>query len=141
MDVVATAKGFYGSQLRERGELFTLKNGKTDFSGRWMVKAGTADAKQLLRESAADGKALSAAQIAMEEAEATGRAGAHKAEMAAMQAQIAKLTAALTGGADAEPEQGEPEQDEPEQGEPEQGEPEQDEETAPTARKTRRTRR
>ena len=148
MDVVATSKGFYGNQLRERGDLFTLKNGKTDFSEKWMAKAATAEAKQLLRENASDGKGLSAAQIAMEEAEATGRAGAHKAEMAEMRDQIAQLTAMLGETAKTAPAavekaaaKVEAEAEEVKETDVEETEVEKTDDAAPTERKTRRARR
>ena len=86
MDVVAKHKGKYG-RMRVRGDEFTLTD-KKHFSERWMVKAGSKDAKAILAETRADG--MTAAQIAAEEAAATGRTS-NKAELAAKDERIAEL--------------------------------------------------
>jgi len=98
MDVVARAKGKYGV-IRERGDPFTLADGKNDFSTRWMVKAGSEEAKLILRERGTVAT-LSDLQIAMEEAQATGKSA--KATIAAKDAKIAELEKALASVQNAE---------------------------------------
>ena len=86
MDVVAKHKGKYG-RMRERGDEFTLTD-KSHFSERWMVKASTVEGKAILAETR--NASLTPAQIAAEEAAATGK-GTHKAELAAKDQRIADL--------------------------------------------------
>ena len=112
MDVVAERKGKYGGRIRERGDKFTLNKG--DKPGSWMVKANSAEAKAILSETGKGG-GLTAAQIAQEQALATGRADA-SAELAAKDERIVELEKELeTAKARiAELEAGEPDTEEPE---------------------------
>lgn len=69
MDVVAKLKGFYGNQMREPGDRFTL-TAEEHFSARWMAEAGNEDEapKRKKREAGPTPE-----QIAAEEAAAMER--------------------------------------------------------------------
>jgi len=90
MDVVARHKGKYGGRMRLPGDEFSLTD-EAHFSTRWMVMAGTAEAKTVTALAAAD-KTLTPEQVAAEEAAATGKVS-HRAELAAKNARIAELEA------------------------------------------------
>ncbi|URC15451.1 hypothetical protein BD1_10 [Octadecabacter Antarctic BD virus 1] len=70
MDVVALYKGKYGT-MRARGETFTIAS-KADL-GRWMAKAGSAEAKAAIRDATGAAEGVTPSQIAAELQEATGK--------------------------------------------------------------------
>lgn len=131
MDVVATQKGKFG-RMRERGDEFSIES-KEQFSEVWMVKAGTPEAKAILAET--KGSGVTAAQIAAEEAAATGKAN-DKAEIKALRARVAALEEELAE-AKTSTEDAKPTKDEGDDAKDEGDGPEDD---APKTRKTRRSR-
>lgn len=138
MDVVATQKGKFG-RMRERGDEFSIES-KEQFSKVWMVKADTPEAKAILAET--KGSGITSAQIAAEEAAATGKAN-DKAEIKALRARVAaleeELAGANTSAKDAKPttDEGDDTKDKGDDAKDVGGEPTDD---APKTRKTRRSR-
>ena len=92
MDVIATQKGLY-DRVRERGDLFTIRDAKADFSEVWMAKPGTDEAKAAIADKRRD-QTVTPEQVAAEVAAATGRSSADKARIAELESRLAAMEAA-----------------------------------------------
>lgn len=91
MKVVATHKGFYGGQVRDVGEEFTIA-GRADFSERWMMKAGDPEAKKLAAQTGPSRED----QIAQEIAQSEGISGYLREEIRQLKKRNRELTDEIT---------------------------------------------